>query len=425
MMKVKRHWRSLVLAAAFVGGAASGFAEPLPGANVEELLALARERNPEFAAAGADAAAAAERVQPAGALGDPILRTELMDVANTGTPASPNVLPGRVGSTKYTLMQPVPFWGKRDLRREQAQAEADAAQGRAGATWNDLAARIKATYAQYYAVSRLIDLNRELMDLLGRLEAITRNRYANGLVPQQDAIRAQVERTALRSELLGMETDQHHAVSRLNALLARPAHAPLAMPQRLRALPPPARLDYTALAAQLEQRSPQLFADEAGVRSAEKGRDLAYRNRYPDFTLGIAPTQTRTRVNDWGLMVEFNLPLQQDSRRSQEREAERRLDAARARKEATANQLLSELSENLAAIDAASRVEELARTSLLPQAKLTFDAALAGYENGKVDFATLLDAQRQIRNARQDIVKAQAEQQARLADIERLIGEDL
>ena len=417
--------RALGLAAAIAVWTATCLAEPLPGANVEELLALARSRNPEFAAAGAEAAAAAERVYPAGALADPVLRTELMDVTNSGADASPNVLPARVGSTKYTLMQTLPFWGKRDLKREAAQAQADAAQGRASLTWNDLAARIKATYAQYYALARLIDFNREVIDLIAHLEAITRNRYANGLVPQQDAIRAQVERTALRSELVTMETEHHHSASRLNALLARPAQAMLAAPQRLRPLPPAAKLDFAALAERLGKQNPQLFADDAGVRAAEKSRDLAYRNRYPDFTVGVAPTQTRTRVNDWGLMVEFNVPLQQESRRSQEREAERMVEAARARKEASANQLLSELSENLAAIEAAGRVLTLAQTSLLPQAQLTFDAALAGYENGKVDFATLLDAQRQIRSARQAVVRAQAEQQARLADIERLIGEDL
>jgi outer membrane protein TolC len=42
-----------------------------------------------------------------------------------------------------------------------------------------------------------------------------------------------------------------------------------------------------------------------------------------------------------------------------------------------------------------------------------------------VDFATLLDAQRQIRNARLALLRAQASQQQRLADIERLLGEDL
>jgi outer membrane protein TolC len=186
-----------------------------------------------------------------------------------------------------------------------------------------------------------------------------------------------------------------------------------------------AKLDYVTLEDRLRSKNPQLFSDDAKVRAAEKNRDLTYRNRYPDFTLGVSPIQTRNRVNMWELMLELNIPLQQDSRRSQEREAEKMLDAAKARKEATANQLLADLSENLSGIDAARRMEQLAQTSLLPQAELTFKAALAGYETGKVDFATLLEAQRQIRKAKQDVIKAQAEQQGRLADIERLIGENL
>jgi outer membrane protein TolC len=50
---------------------------------------------------------------------------------------------------------------------------------------------------------------------------------------------------------------------------------------------------------------------------------------------------------------------------------------------------------------------------------------LAGYENGKGDFAALLDAQRQIRQAKLNQLKAQVDAQMRLADIERLLGEDL
>lgn len=397
----------------------------LPGASVEELLAYAHERNPEFAAMRAEADAAGERVQPAGALPDPVLRTELQNVTNFMSDAQPNLLPARVGSAKYTFMQPLPFWGKRDLKREAAAAEADAAKGRAGMTWNELAGRIKAAYAQHFALSRLIRLAQETLGLVGDIERIAQARYAGGLVPQQDAIRVQVERTGVRTELIQMETEHHHTRSRINALLSRPAQGALAEPERLRPLPTAAKLDYTALEERLRARNPQLFADDAKIRAAEKTRDLTYRNRWPDFTVGVSPIQTRNRVNEWELMVEFNIPLQQESRRSQERESERMLDAARARKEATANQLLADLSANLAGIDAARRVETLAQTSLLPQAELTFKAALAGYETGKVDFATLLDAQRQIRNAKQDVVKAQAEQQARLADIERLIGEEL
>jgi cobalt-zinc-cadmium efflux system outer membrane protein len=84
-----------------------------------------------------------------------------------------------------------------------------------------------------------------------------------------------------------------------------------------------------------------------------------------------------------------------------------------------------ELSGAVANLEAARTTEDITRNRLLPQAELTFKAALAGYETGKVDFATLLDAQRQIRNARLALLRAQAGQQQRLADIERLLGEDL
>ena len=156
-----------------------------------------------------------------------------------------------------------------------------------------------------------------------------------------------------------------------------------------------------------------------------KSRELVYRNRYPDFNLGISPIQVGSKVNEWELMIELNIPLQQESRRSQEREAQSMLSAAESRRESTQNQLLADLAENLSALESAREVESLTRDSFLPQAELSFKAALAGYENGKVDFATLLDAQRQIRKAKLDLLKAQADEQTRLAEIERLLGEDL
>jgi outer membrane protein TolC len=168
-----------------------------------------------------------------------------------------------------------------------------------------------------------------------------------------------------------------------------------------------------------------LFADEAGIRASEKNRDLVYRNRYPDVALGISPTQVGNGVREWGVMVEFNIPLQQEARRSQERESEAMLAAARARKEATANRILSALTENLSGLDAARRIEALGSGSLLPQAKVTFESSLSGYQNGKVDFAALLDAARQTLNARLEVLKAQVDAQMRLAEIERLLGEEL
>jgi AmiR/NasT family two-component response regulator len=79
--------RLAVLAAAVLLAAAGARAQPagqLIGGEVESLLEFARSRHPEFAALRAEAAAAAERIEPAGALPDPMFRTELRDITNEG-----------------------------------------------------------------------------------------------------------------------------------------------------------------------------------------------------------------------------------------------------------------------------------------------------------------------------------------------------
>uniref|UniRef100_UPI0035B0E68D TolC family protein n=1 Tax=Zoogloea sp. TaxID=49181 RepID=UPI0035B0E68D len=207
------------------------------GANLESLLDYARARNPEYAAMRYEAEAAAERVAPAGALPDPKLRTELRDLTRMGE-QSPSLAPARVGSTRYLLMQDVPWLGKRDLKREIAALDAQGADGRASGTWVELATRIKAAYAQLQYVHRNAQLTGEVLDLMTRLAQIAQVRYAGGLAAQQDVIRAQVEQTGMRSELIALDNERTQLQARLNTLLARPGAAPLAAPERARALPP-------------------------------------------------------------------------------------------------------------------------------------------------------------------------------------------
>ena len=394
------------------------------GRTVDSLLDYARSTNPDYASMRYEADAAIERVVPAGALPDPRFRMELQDITKFGE-QNATLNPSRVGSTKYTVLQEIPWYGKRDLKREIAELEAEGAQGRVRGTWTEITAKLKIAHAQLYILHRNERLTREILDLMVRLEKIAQIRYAGGLAMQQDAIRAQVEQTGMRNDLIMLENEGNMLRARINALLARPSSARLANPEVLRPIPAPAKLDYATLEDRVRGRNPQLFTEEARIKAAEKSRELTYKNRYPDFALAISPIQYQNAVKEWEVMVEFNIPLQQTSRRDMERESESMLSAARSRKEATSNQILGELAENLSGIEAARRTESLTTNSLLPQAELTFNSALASYENGKVDFATLLEAQQQIRKARQIQIKAQAEAQIRLADIEKLLGEDL
>ena len=395
------------------------------GADLTELLNHARSVNPELRSMQSEAVAATERIGPASALPDPVFRVELENINNYGNDARPNLLPSRVGETKYTVMQMLPAWGKRGLKGQIAAADADQAEARAAAAWSELAMRIKSTYAQLYLAAGNARLTREVLELMVRLERVAQARYAGGLAPQQDAIRAQLEQTAMRSELIALDAEQALLRARLNALLARDAAAPLADPKSLRSMPSPSALEAAGLAQRARAGNPLLRAEQAKVRGAESNRELTWRNRYPDFSVGVSPTQMGSRITTWGVMLEVNIPLQQTARRGQEREATAMVAAARARADAVAYQLAGELAEQVASLQAAQRTEAVVRDQLLPQSQLGLQSAVAAYENGKVDFATLLDAQRQTVKARQDLLKAQAEAQMRLAEIERTVGEDL
>ena len=417
----------LVLLAALAAAASLHVqaAEQLIGGRVESLLEFARERHPEFAALRAEAESAAARVEPAGALPDPVLRTELRDITNEGLDASANLLPPRIGGARYTFSQSLPWAGKRDLRRDVAGAGADEATALARAGWQELATRIKLTYAQHHVHLLTIRYTKENLDLMRRVAEIARTRYASGLGGQQDALRAQTEIIAMETDLAMLEGESAQASARMRALLGRPENVKLRPPEELRLLPPVAKLALPALEDRLRANNPQLAASDARIAGAEKNRELVELNNYPDVTLGIAPTQTRNRISQWELMFEINIPLQQDSRRAQEREAELRLEAARLRRTDALNQALSALAESVAGLQVAQRLESLVRGGLLPQAELNLNAALAAYENGRAEFAMVLDAQRQLRRARTDLVRARGDQQMRLAEIEKMVGEDL
>ena len=415
-------WAALVSAGLYGPALAQ---EHALGSNVRGLLEYARAQSPELAAMRQEADAAAQRVQPAGALPDPVLRVELMNTNSFVNETSTSLLPWRLGETKYTLMQTLPGWGKRDLKRDAAAADARQASARTDATWAELAMRIKTTFAEYYRAAGNQRLIREVLDLMARLEQVAQARYAGGLAAQQDAIRAQLEQTAMRSELIALDNEKRQLRARMNALLARDGASQLAEPESLRPLPTLATADATALAQRARTRNPALQAEQARLETAQKNRDLTFRNRGPDFQVGVVPTQARSRITSWGLMFEMNIPLQQETRRSQEQEAQAMVSAAQFRAEALSYQLLGELAGHLAALDSARRSEALVTAQLLPQSNASLQSALSAYETGKADFATLLDAQRQIRKAKQDFLKAQVDAQMRLADIERLLGEDL
>lgn len=419
MHSLRKAGCALALLVLPLGGHAAKPAADSPGATLPELLVWAEQHNPELAAMQHEAEAADARIQPAGALPDPMFSVEWRDIPND----SFSLAPSQVGSMKYTVAQTFPLGGKRKSKQRVAEAEAEKARWQRSTLSAALRAKLATAFVQRYQAYQNEMLLKEELMFLREVERVAQIRHANGLTPQQDALKAQIEQTTLKADLVAAATEQRQASAKLNALLGRPANAPLAEPNALPPLPKPAALADAADRAL--GTNPELLAQAAAITAAQQNQRLVRANRYPDLTVSVSPIQVGDRLADWEIMLSVNIPLQQTSRRAQERETAELASAAQLRQDAMANQVQGDLQEQLAGLDAARQQETLIRTSLLPQAELTFQAALASYQTGRVDFTTLLDAQRQMRRARFDQLKALLEQHLRLAEIERLVGAPL
>jgi len=412
---------ALFVAAELVAGgptlaqSVTGPSDVLLGATVDGLRAAGRQLSPALRAAALDTSAASAKAGGADALDDPTISDSYQYHKDPGVFSAHTVM----------LSQSFPLWGKRSLRRQAALADVDAARGREQAARDATDEKIKVTYAQYYLINQDLAINRELGALARRMKTATAARYGQGGGGQTGVIQALGEETAAKAEAIRLMGEKDAARARLNALVGRPADAPLAVPVRVRPLPaadPP----LAELVNRARIANPTLSAGDAEVAAARTRNTLAGKAWYPDLTLGGGPLiQTNNRPVGFAATVGFNIPVPWGREASGQREAEAQLGASQQRYTASLFEVEGALGEAVAKLRAARATEALLRRESMPQARAGFQASLASYSQGNGELATAITAEHQMHDLDLRLLQVQLDEQVELAAIERLIGGDL
>lgn len=377
-----------------------------------ELLAS----NPELQALALEVEAAEAREKPAGAFPDPMFSVEWRDIDND----DPSLNPSAVGATAYQFEQRIPLWGKRGLARDAARAATRAVDAERRARGLELLAQTDRAYAGYWYAAQAQGALDRVLATLNDIEKLVTARYRSGLVPMQDALKAQVELTQMQRERIELDARRAEAVAMLNGVLDRAPDAPFAAPVGTPTLVVPWTL--AQVVAQVEQSHPTVIRAASGVEAARRTRELIYRNRYPDLTVSVAPIQTGDRIATWDLMLGIEVPLQQGRRRAQEREARLMEQSAETRLGAVRAALRGSAGERYARWQAAERQRVLVEGTLLGQTEASYRAALASYQVGAVDFTTLLEALRMWRAAEFARFESTRDALERAAELRALIG---
>lgn len=410
-------------AAADGARAVAAAASPGDGIRLAEIYALARERNPGLGAAEALARATAAAEPSASLPPDPTLQLGVMNFTLPGFATS---MPTSMAPS-VQAMEMVPFPGKLGLRGRIAEKSTWIAQAKASEAWWQVRATAATGFYDLYRADRQLEVMRRTLRLLQDFQQVAQAMYAAGEGHQADVLRAGVEVARMQADIAQMEAMRRVSAAELNAVLDRPAEAPIATPV-LDPLPVGVPASDT-LVAWAEATRPLLAAGRGDVQRAEAAVSLARKSIWPDLTLGI---QYGQRASDMGTermgsaMIGFSLPIFAGRRQLRERdEAAAREQAAAADLSSVRAEVRARIGTLLAQLDRARTLVALYRTEVLPQASATVESSLSAYRVGHVDFMTLVDAQMTENRYEQDYYGLLADYGTAVAELETTLGRAL
>jgi outer membrane protein, heavy metal efflux system len=395
--------------------------EPLDGPgelSLPQLLADVEARNPSVQAMIHAWQAAAQRYPQAISLDDPMFMTM--------------VAPASFGSNQvdpaYVLSgsQKLPWFGKRDLRGQAAQAEASAAFQDINETRLQVAQVTRFAFYDYYLVERKAELIDQNAQVMRQFRAAAQVKYENNQVTQQDLLQADVELTDIELRRIEIERMHRVAIARINTLLRRPPATPLQAPPRTLAL----NVEIPAidvLQPMAVARRPDLAALAARVRAEEVAVDLALKQYYPDAEFSgrydsfwqPAATQKDLRAQ---VAMNVNVPIYHRKLQAAVCEAQFRLSQRRAEYQQRLLDIQYDVESAYEQVQESRRAAELYAEKYLQFAERNVEAARSNYDVGQTSFLVLAQAQRQLIELREKYQQTLSDYHRRLAELERAIG---
>jgi outer membrane protein TolC len=394
------------------------------------LEALAR--NPTVLAAVADARAKLARVAQATALPDPVLRMAVR----------PEPIRTAAGDLYFTfgVGQTIPLPARLDQAGRIAEAEVRMAIEQLNAVRLQVIADVEQAYYRVYLTDRSIELTRAHRRSLEKLQEVVAAQYRVGKAQQHDLLRVQTETAKLGDDESRLVRQRASAAAALNRLLDQPPARQIAVTEPLHVQD--VDVDVEQLVALAAEHNPDLAVL---IRQAERDQeavelaDLAY---WPDITLGAEwtyldprgafepPNARSSAINrmsedgtdSWALMLQFSVPIWRDRIEAARQEARSRLLQTQHRKQATLNQVTFRVFDAWTRAEARQDTIRFVESTLIPQARQTYEVSMAAYEAGRSDFLTVIDNWRRWLDSELMLHREVAELETALSQLQRAVG---
>lgn len=417
----------LVFVLSVFGTNISSATEGGPELTENAAVAMALEDNPGLAAMQLRYEALSDVPSQVGTLPDPMINLNAMNFPTDSFDRD------QEGMTQLQIgfSQVFPFPGKLGLMEDAASFDAIAAGHSADEMRVQLAKNVKAKWWQIYYLDRALDTLDNNKNLLRQFIAVATTKYETGKGLQQDILLAQLELSKLMDHDIQLLALRRHQAIGLNTLMGRPASDLIELPGGI-SLHMPKVLSEAQLYAEAESLKPTLKEKATNVEAARSRLELAEKDRYPDFKLGVTygertgdnpPSMGGSRADLFSVMLGAKIPLY--SGRKQSRAISQRTTELERSRYALIDEkglVRAEISASVTDYQKSQDQFDLFGKGIIPQAQQTVQSMLAAYQVSEVDFLNLMRSQMTLFNYELQYWKALSEAKQALARLEAAVG---
>ncbi|MEH6468880.1 MAG: TolC family protein [Porticoccus sp.] len=397
--------------------------------SIRTAVDIAIRDNPNLAEMQARYEALADVPSQVGALPDPMVNMNAMNFPTDTFDRSQEPMT----QLQIGFSQEIPFPGKLGLKEEAAEYDAQAAGHSVDEVRLQLIKNVKSKWWQLYYLDRALETVEINQSLLRQFITVAKTKYETGMGLQQDVLLSQLELSKLMDQDIQLQAIRRNQAIQLNILMGRPASNELILPGQVsKEMPSLVSEDEMYLKAELMR--PLLRQMEVQVDAAQSRLDLAKRDYYPDFKLGMTygdrtgdnPLPRGGARSDFvSVMVGVKIPLY--AGRKQSKAVSQKNSELQKNRYALLDEkgvVMGAISSAVTDYHRAKQQLSLFGSGIVPQAQQTVESMLAGYQVSEVDFLNLVRSQITLFNYQLQYWKALSDAKQALARLEAAVGEE-
>jgi multidrug efflux system outer membrane protein len=322
------------------------------------------------------------------------------------------------------------IFGKARRGVEASNARLEAAEAQKDAVMLSIMAEVASNYFEVRGLQKRIDITHRSVGLLKEIEKLAKAKYKAGTVTEFDVSRARGERETIESRLPNLEAQMQSGIYNISLLAGKEPEYYLEKMLEKAPLPSPPDIVPVGMRSEILRRRPDIIVAERNLAAASADIGVATADLFPSLSLtGAVGTSARAfgdifagGAGAYSLGSALNWSVFNGGAvRANIDNAKASSKASLAQYEKTVLSALSEVETSLARYGG-----EWQTLKQLKSAEATrqdgFRIAKLRYESGQEEFLVIVDAERSLITAQDDVIQSESRILVNLTQLYKTLG---